>query len=53
MQDRVIIAGIKEHPNENCTRSVENFLENTLGIIITDGGSTDSLPNRVYNTKND
>ena len=38
MQDNVIIAGIKEHPNENCKRSVENFLENTLGIIITDGG---------------
>ena len=37
MQDNVIIAGIKEHPNENCKRSVENVLENTLGIIITDG----------------
>ena len=38
MQDNVIIEGIREHPNENCKRNVENFLENTLGIIMIDGG---------------
>ena len=56
MQDNVIIAGIKEHPNENCKRSMENFLENTLGIIITDGGvqaayRTGSTIQRMINGK--
>ena len=38
IHDSVIITGIKEHPNENCIRSVENFLENTSGIMITEWG---------------
>ena len=53
MQDNVIIAGIKEHPNRKLQKECGKHLRKYTWYYYNRWGSTGSLPNRVYNTKDD